>query len=297
MRSKWINIVIILFLLGLFSLVGASIIGLFISDNDISGNIALIPVKGAISLSNNLYGSTANPDDIISEISKAEDNPNIKAIILDINSPGGSPVASAEIADAVRKCNKTVIAWIREIGTSGAYYVASASDIIFAHRLSLVGSIGVRGSFLDFSGLLKEYNISYNRLVSGKYKDMGSPFRPMTSEEKDKFKILLNSTYNIFIKDVADNRGLSKEYVKSLATGEVFLGNNAKSLKLVDEVGGLYEIKHYLMEKLNLTNIKIYKFKKERNFYELLNEISSEGFYDIGLGIGNSLNKGKLNLN
>src|SRR3989338_6818866 len=104
--------------------------------------------------SSSFFESATASSETIKFIEKADKNPSIKAIILEINSPGGSAVASEEIANAVKKTNKTTVAWIREIGTSGAYWIASSSDHIVASRMSVTGSIGVIASYLEFEGLV-----------------------------------------------------------------------------------------------------------------------------------------------
>ena len=115
----------------------------------LSGNVALIPIDGVIvgdKDSDFLFESVTSSPEAVELIEKANKNPNIKAIILEINSPGGSAVASEEIANAIRKTNKTTVAWIREAGASGAYWVASATDYVVANRASITGSIVVIAS-------------------------------------------------------------------------------------------------------------------------------------------------------
>ena len=144
------------------------------------GNIALIKISGSISSGDELFGKAANPDEIITIIDRAEKSAAVKGILIEINSPGGSPVASEEIMKALKSTNKPTVAVIRDIGTSGAYWVASASDFVVASPVSITGSVGVTGSYLEFSQLLQRYGVRYERLVSAEHKDIGSPFREMT---------------------------------------------------------------------------------------------------------------------
>ncbi|MEM4397999.1 MAG: RDD family protein, partial [Candidatus Woesearchaeota archaeon] len=144
----------------------------FETDISYGKNVAIIPLYGVISVSEgDMFSSDIiSSDAVIKKIEKAENNKEIKAIIFDINSPGGSPVATDEISQKIKSLkqkNITTIAVIREYGASGAYWIASSTDYIFANRMSLVGSIGVIGSYLDFSGFLNRYNITYQRYVSG----------------------------------------------------------------------------------------------------------------------------------
>src|SRR3989338_241632 len=213
---RWGYSVFVLVLLAILGFIAVGIISLFVGVDveSLSGNVALIPVEGIIlgsDDSGSLFETVASSQDIIELIEKADSNPGIKAIILRVNSPGGTGVASDEIATAVRKTNKTTVAWIREIGTSGAYWVASSADYVVANRISVTGSIGVIASYLEFPGLLEEYNVTYRRLVAGKYKDLGSPFREMTEEEKTIFQQDLDLMKDYFVSEVAKNRKMSRK--------------------------------------------------------------------------------------
>ncbi|MCX8147084.1 MAG: signal peptide peptidase SppA, partial [Candidatus Woesearchaeota archaeon] len=199
----------------------------------------------------------------------AEKDSQIKAILLDINSPGGSAVATDEIANAIKRCNKTTVAVIRETGTSGAYWIASAADYVIANRMSVTGSIGVIGSYFELSGLLERYNITYERLVSGEYKDIGTPFKELTLEERKKLQGIIDEIHEDFINAIAENRNMSKEKIKEIATGEFFTGKKAKELGLVDELGGMDEAEKYIEKKLNIT-VKIRKYEKPISFSDLL---------------------------
>ncbi|MBI2130309.1 S49 family peptidase, partial [Candidatus Woesearchaeota archaeon] len=149
----------------------------------------------------------------------------------------GSPVASEEIANAIKKTNKTSVAWIREIGTSGAYWVASSTDYIIASRVSITGSIGVIASYTEFSGIMKDYNLTYRRLISGKYKDIGDPFKELVPEEQEILQSYLDSIRDYFVEEVAKNRNMKKQEVEKAANGLFYLGGEAKKLGLIDEIG------------------------------------------------------------
>ena len=150
-------------------------------------NTVVVKIEGPILSKPSLYSFTTATysEEIIKLIEDISKKENIKAIIFEINSPGGSAVASSEIAEAIKKLNKTKVAVIREMGTSGAYWIASANEYIIAHPLSITGSIGVSGSYLEISGLLERFNITYQNLTTGKYKDTMSPFRKLEEEEKE----------------------------------------------------------------------------------------------------------------
>ncbi|MEK6861331.1 MAG: S49 family peptidase, partial [Nanoarchaeota archaeon] len=137
-----------------------SIVTFFGTNSNQKNKIAVINIKGAISTENGggdfLRSGTIGSGSVVGFIESANNDKNVKAIILNINSPGGTVVGSKEIVDSIKKVNKPVVALIREVGASGAYWIASASDIIVAETLSVTGSIGVIGSYLEFSDLFSE---------------------------------------------------------------------------------------------------------------------------------------------
>lgn len=291
--NRWLTVFAVIAVLFFVGYIFAGIIRLFFIPEGLamSGNVALIPIEGVISTGgdqSSFAQGVASSTKIVEFIKKANDNPDIKAIIFEINSPGGSGVASEEIANAIKKTNKTTISYIREVGASGAYWVASATDRIFVSRMSITGSIGVTASYLEFAGLLKDYNVTYRELVAGKYKDMGNPFAELTKEEQDIFQKQLATVHEFFIDEVAKNRRLSNDAVRGLATGEPILGMRAKELGLVDEIGGKDEATKYLEQKLNLT-AEIAEYKEKRTFLDLLQGMISDDFFRIGYGIGRGL--------
>ena len=267
--SKLKSAVILIIFLLIISYLAASIFKIEKGD---FGNVALIKINGVIATesANSLFSDqTASSEDIVNEIKKANEDKDIKAILFEINSPGGSAVASAEIAEAINKVNKTTVALIREIGTSGAYWAASACDKIVAHPLSVTGSIGVIGSYLEFSGLLEIYNVSYERLVSGKYKDFGTPMKELTPEERQIFQSTLDQIHEYFINAVAKNRGMDPEKVKEVATGRFYIGSEAKELGLIDVLGSRDEALQLIKQEANITEIKLVKYEKSKGLLSM----------------------------
>ncbi|MGM5487832.1 MAG: signal peptide peptidase SppA [Nanobdellota archaeon] len=300
MKNKWIMVVVVLFVLGFFSIIVASILGIALSTGraPMDGNVALIPVKGAIlseRTTSQFGASSIGSPDIVDMIEEADRNDQLDAIVLEINSPGGSPVASDEIATAINKANKTTVAWIREMGASGGYYVASACDRIVAHPMALTGSIGVVGSYLEFAGLLQDYNVTYRRLVSGKYKDMGSPFKEMTEEEENRYQDILDTIHDMFIEEVATNRNLSIEEVEEVATGEILLGVDALDARLVDVLGGEDEVIQIIEGELNKT-VTFRRYRQQLTLLDLLTEASISNSFWIGKGIGSTLTEKEIKI-
>lgn len=287
--------IFIIAIIGIFALVFIGFIGLMIvvglsSDGIGSGNIALIDISGIITTqgTSSVFGMQLSSGDIVDLIEKADDDRSIRAIIFTINSGGGSPVATDEIAQAIKKTNKTTVAVIRDAGASGAYWIASASDKIFANRMSLVGSIGVTSAGLGFEDFIAEYNVSYRRLVAGEYKDIGTPFREMTDKEKDFLQNELDILHDVFIEEISENRGMAREDVEELANGLFWTGIEAKDLGLIDEFGGKDEAVAYI-EELHDFKGKTVKFRKELTFAEALMGALNDFSYTFGQGFGSNM--------
>jgi protease-4 len=168
----------------------------------------------------------------------------VKAVVLRVNSPGGSAAGSDEIYRAIRYVQskkKVVVVSMGDVAASGGYYISAPADYIFANGATLTGSIGVIFQLMNFEGLAKKVGVDDVTLHAGKYKDIGNPFRPMKPEEKDILTALLTDVHDQFIKAVADGRSkkMSEAKVREIATGQIWTGHTAVAVGLVDEVGGL----------------------------------------------------------
>ena len=177
-------------------------------------------------------------------------NNTVKGLILRIDSGGGSPEASEEIANAVKGLNKPTAAVIREDGDSGAYLIASAANRIFASDWSDVGSIGITQSYIDNAQKDIQDGLTFDQLSVGKYKDAGNTDKPLTADEKTLFMRDLNIMYQGFIQKVADNRKLPVDKVKQLADGSTMLGAQAKADGLIDEIGDINSATAWLKSKI-----------------------------------------------
>ena len=290
-KSRWMTVLKVILWLIVLSFAISFIISLFVEDDfeSLDGNVAVIEIAGTIVAQDGsyLFEDVASSDEITKLIRKAGKNDRIKAIVFEINSPGGSAVASDEIAAEIKKVNKTTVAWIREIGTSGAYWIASSTDHVVANRMSITGSIGVIASYLGFEGFIEEHNITYNRLISGKYKDLGSPFKEITPEERVLFEKSLGSINDYFIDEVAKNRNLNRKDVERLATGQFYLGVDALNLGLVDELGSKDEVKKYIEKQID-GEVDFVNYKTEKGFLGALSGVMSQNSFFIGKGIGNA---------
>lgn len=290
-NNKWRFIIFVLLGLALLSFLLAAFASLFIEDVELSsGNVAHIPVNGVVMTqeSSTMLGASISSKEIVKLIEKADKNPRVKAILIEIDSPGGTPVATDEVVSAVKKTNKTTVSWIRETGASGAYWIASASDHIVANRMSLTGSIGVLSSYLEFSGLLENYNVTYQRLVAGKYKDIGTPLKEITAQEEMILQDILDKIQEFFLEDVAKSRDLSEGQIEEISTGLFFLGSEAKELGLVDELGGKDEAIRFIENKHNITASPV-EYERERSLLDVFGSLISSYSFNMGRGIGASV--------
>jgi len=180
-------------------------------------------------------------EDIVLAIKEAGNDNNIKAIILEIDSAGGSPVAAEEVANALKRAEKPTVALIREFGVSAAYYAATGADIIFASAKSDIGGIGITYSYLDNARKNQKEGLTYNQLSSGKFKDMFIPDKPLTAEEKQLIMRDVKILHEEFVKAVAENRNLDIDKVRQLADGSSMSGQMALENGLIDRIGGMFD--------------------------------------------------------
>lgn len=290
---KWV--VVILILLALYFV--SSIVSMFlVSDGGaFEDKIVVVPITGVIATerSGDFFGSNAvSSVDLVKEIKDLGEDKSVKGIIFEIDSPGGDAVASQEIANAIKNLNKINYAVIRGTGASGAYWAASASDKIIASPISITGSIGVLSSYLQFSELFERYGVTYERLVGGNYKDLGSPFRELTDKERELLQKKIDLVHEFFISEVANNRNLSLEYVRNISTGEFYMGQEALELGLVDILGDRDAAVDSMKKELNVTEIRIVERKEEHTLFDvLLGKVS----YQFGRGFGRAFVDRDLN--
>jgi protease-4 len=187
-------------------------------------------------------GIILDADKIDTQIRKFGDDSSVKAIILHINSPGGGAAASQEIYNEVVRVrhdkNKKIVASVESVGASGAYYIASGCDKIYANNASVVGSIGVIMEWTNYGDLLKWAKLKSVVIHTGTLKDAGDPTREMTPVEQAYFQSLVDNMYGQFVHDVAVGRHSTDDKIRPLATGQVWTGQQSLPLGLIDKVGG-----------------------------------------------------------
>lgn len=238
MRRKVVSLTISIFLiLGLVAF-GA---GCILTES--GDKIAVVPLSGNIADDGTtplLATGGITPKVVRGYLDQARNDPSVRAVVLRINSPGGSAAASQEIAMMVRSfkedTGKPVVVSMGDTAASGGYYISVYADHIVANPSTATGSIGVISQFIYIDGLLEELGIEMEVVKSGEYKDLG--LEPLSEEERQVMQEILDNMYQQFIAAVAEGRGLSISEVEAMATGQIYTGEQALELGLVDELGG-----------------------------------------------------------
>lgn len=270
-KPMLIGILLICALVFVFFLVSLALVNLLGLNGKIAGGrgkIALIHIDNIITHSAN----------IVRQIKKYSDDKSIKAIILRINSPGGSVAPSQEIYSEVlkarKKSNMKVITSMGNLAASGGYYIACASDKIVANPGTITGSIGVIMTFSNMQELMSKIGINAVVVKSGKFKDTGSPMKKFTDEEKQLIQGVIDDVYDQFVNVVARGRNLDIKKVKELSDGRIFTGRQALKMGLVDKLGSLEDAIELGAQMVNIKGKpKVISEKKEKGLlYKILGE-------------------------
>ena len=211
--------------------------------SDGSCNIAVLPIEGAILPYYGLadFDLVITPEIVETFMDAVEREQNIDAVLVEINSPGGTPVASQRIAERFINSSLPVVGLIGDIGASGGYLVAAATDVLIASPMSNVGSIGVNMSYLEESEKNEEEGITYVQLTTGQYKDTGSPNRAITADEREKLQADLEIIHDEFVSIISDYRSMTVQAVEAVADGATMPGTRALEVGLIDSLGGRAE--------------------------------------------------------
>lgn len=253
------------------------------------GKVLLLDLSGVISAQDK-EGFIPQPNLLATfkeELTKASKDEKIKAVVLRINSPGGTVNASDILYHELKtfKGSKKipVIASMMDVAASGGYYLAMATDAILVHPSTVTGSIGVIMLTVNAKGLLEKVGVEASAITSGPRKDMGSPFRTMTAEEKVIFQSVIDSFYDRFLAVVQEGRpNLSADQIKKLADGRIYSGEQAKAAGLVDDIGYLDEAIELAKKQAGLTDARIVTYRRHGEYQ---NNIYSR-LFGTGSGLG-----------
>ena len=234
-----------------------------------SAKVLLVDLSGVISAreERDLYRRPGMVAEIKEVLDVAAEDEDVKALVIRVNSPGGTVTASDVLYHELRSFKARrkipVVASIMDLGTSGGYYVACAADTIVAHPSSVTGSIGVIMLTMDASGLLEKIGVQANAVVSGPKKDMGSPLRPMTADERRVFQGVIDGFYERFLAVVQEGRPrLGAAQIRTLADGRIYSGTQARELGLVDEVGYLDDAIDLARQAADLDEARVVTYRR-----------------------------------
>ncbi len=229
-----------------------------------SGEIALVHVNGML----------MDSRDIVRQLADYRHNPQVRGIILRIDSPGGAVAPAQEIYSEIMKLradHKTVYASMGTVAASGGYYIACAADYVLANPGTLTGSISAVMAFNNIEELTKKVGVKPNIIKSGKFKDVGSPLRAMTPEEQKLLQVVVDDVHEQFVQAIATGRNLPLAEVSRIADGRIMTGQQALKLNLIDEVGGLEKTIELLAKKLGVAGRpKLIEQKEEIPFLDWL---------------------------
>ena len=240
--------------------------------------IALVPIKGTIfSEETTSYFPTrmASSLEIVRLLNDVKKNKRVKALVMEISSPGGHPFPCKEIAEAIKEIGKPTVAWVRETAASGGYWIASATNVIVADALSTIGSVGVASFRPDFSEMMKKIGIDVNVVTSGIQKRFGLPFVAPSEEEKQTTEEEIRIIQQLFLTEIRRNRNLSDEVVEQISSGRTFFGEEARKVGLIDELGGKDKAFEIAARKAKLKSYRISDYTQKLKKRGLLSRLFS----------------------
>jgi protease-4 len=249
-NKKRNHISYVVVLIALLLVIGVSLMAIFYGfgfkgDLGTSDKVAVIYVQGAM-LSGNIPSGLgyATSEEISENIRRAVEDKQVRAIVLRINSPGGSPAAAQEIAVEIKRAQEEgvpVVVSMGDVAASAAYYISAPTDYIIANPSTSTGSIGVIWIFENMSAFYEEEGVEFYISKSGELKDMGGSWRGLTDEEKEHADRVVLEVYEDFVAQIVEGRNMTRGDVKAIADGRIYTGTTAKELGLVDDMGNLYD--------------------------------------------------------
>ncbi|MBT2638469.1 signal peptide peptidase SppA [Bacillus sp. ISL-39] len=245
-----------------------------IEEGDMLSKIAVLSINGVIQdtgdaesfFESPLYNHRA----FMEQLDYVKEADDVKAIILQVNSPGGGVVESAQIHDKIKEIQKEtkkpVYVSMGSMAASGGYYVSAPADKIFASPETLTGSLGVIMQGVNYAGLAEKYGVEFTTIKSGPYKDIMSPSRPMTEEEREILQSMIDNSYEGFVKVISEGRDMSVARVKEIADGRIYDGRQAKQLNLIDGFGYLEDVIESVRKDKKLGDATVVKYTESMGF-------------------------------
>lgn len=239
--------------------------------------IAVLPVNGAIidDVGGGLLATQgATPDDAQSQLDQAADDESVRAIILEVNSPGGGLVASDEIHNSVvqfkEETDKPVVVSMGSSAASGGYYISAPADSIVAHPATITGSIGVILSYTRYGEALEQFGLEQEVFKSGEFKDIASPNREPTEEEQQILQDYIEEGYDQFVNVIVEGRDLPEDEVREIGDGRIYTGQQAQDLGLVDEVGDLEDAAGIARDLADIEEAEVVRYEDTPGLFDSL---------------------------
>ncbi len=251
-----------------------------------ASKIAVLPVEGVITSDpgGGLLGGAQNatPEGLKDKLEQAADDPDVRAIVLEVDSPGGGVVESDEMYNAIldfkRETRKPVVVSMGGVAASGGYYISMAADRVIANRSTITGSLGVIFSFLNYEEAADRLGLQQITVKSGKFKDIGAPTREFTQDERRILQGLVNESYEQFVDIIDAGRPqLNRDQVRDLADGRIYSGKQAADLKLVDEVGDLDRAAELGRELAKVDEATVVRYEQSPGFFDMLQSRLASG--------------------
>ena len=252
---------------------------------DKSGNIlAVYYASGEIT---DYAGSAASDEGIIGskmirDLRKLKEDDDVKAVVLRVNSPGGSAFASEQIWHAVKelKAKKPVIVSMGDYAASGGYYISCAADSIIAEPTTLTGSIGIFGMIPNVKGLTEKIGLTYDVVKTNQFSDFGNLMRPVNSDERALLQMMIGQGYDLFVSRCAEGRHMSKDKIEKIAEGRVWTGEMAKKIGLVDELGGIGKALEIAAQKADLKGYTIISYPAKKDILSTLLDVQPGNYVE-----------------
>ncbi|HAQ06728.1 MAG TPA: signal peptide peptidase SppA [Bacillus bacterium] len=250
-----------------------------VEEGDMLSKIAVLTIDGVIQdtgdASSFFESPLYNHKAFMEKLEFVKEDKDVKAVILRVNSPGGGVVESAEIHDKIKEIQnetkKPIYISMGSIAASGGYYVAAPADKIFASPETLTGSLGVIMQGVNYAGLAEKYGVDFVTIKSGPHKDIMSPTREMTEEERNILQSMIDNSYEGFVKVISEGRGLPVNEVKKIADGRIYDGRQAKELNLIDGFGYLDDVIERVRKDEKLEDAMVVKYSENIGFGSLFN--------------------------
>ena len=252
------------------------------------GSIAVYYAEGGIVDQGSKYDTEIVGNTVVKDLKKLEENSRVKAVVLRVNSPGGSAYASEQIWKAVQdlKAKKPVVVSMGDYAASGGYYISAGADWIVAEPTTLTGSIGIFAMIPSFEKLADKVGLSFDVVKTNKFADFGSILRGFNADERMLLQRYIEDGYDLFVKRCADGREMANDSIRQIAEGRVWTGTRALKLGLVDQLGGLDEAVAVAAQKAGISSYRLRSYPQEKSFLDKLLEMSGQDLVQTYLAKG-----------